>query len=83
MCTGAAMEAAVDVVVYGMKAPADSGTGRVKPPTSPESRMPKFMGGVLSEQSRGLFERWLPMIKDPQQREFVEQLLALTDESGN
>ncbi|MBA3521096.1 MAG: HAD-IA family hydrolase, partial [Gemmatimonadales bacterium] len=32
MCTGAAMEAAVDTVVFGLEAPADSGTHRVSPP---------------------------------------------------
>ncbi|MEO5929679.1 MAG: HAD-IA family hydrolase [Candidatus Kapaibacterium sp.] len=37
MCTGAAMQGAVDVIVYGLRAPADSGTGRVRPPQSPEN----------------------------------------------
>src|SRR5690242_9921774 len=65
MCTGAAMEAAVNVVVFGLRAPADCGTTRVKPPSSPESHMPWFVGGVMADTSRDLFERWLPHVKDP------------------
>jgi tRNA(Arg) A34 adenosine deaminase TadA len=78
MCTGAAMEAAVHVVVFGLRAPADCGTTRVRPPSSPESHMPWVVGGVRSEASRGLFERWLPHIRDPRQSAYVRQLLALT-----
>jgi HAD superfamily hydrolase (TIGR01509 family) len=79
MCTGAAMEAAVDTVVYALKAPADSGTGRVRPPGSPESGMPRIVGDVLAEQSRALFDLWLrrPGNNEKQIR-FVKQLLALT-----
>jgi HAD superfamily hydrolase (TIGR01509 family) len=78
MCTGAAMEAAVDTIVYGLKAPADSGTGRVEPPQSPESQMPRIVGGVLAGESRGLFEEFLRVAKNPKQRQFVGQLLRLT-----
>jgi tRNA(Ile)-lysidine synthase len=79
MCTGAAMEAAVDTIVYGLKAPADSGTGRVTPPQSPESQMPRIVGGVLAGESRKLFERWSGKAgNNPQQVAFVRQLLALT-----
>lgn len=80
MCTGAAMEAAVDLLVFGLRAPADSGIGRVRLPDSPESHMPRIVGGVMSRQSRELFERWLPDIKDPQQMAYVKQLLALTSD---
>jgi tRNA(Arg) A34 adenosine deaminase TadA len=59
MCTGAAMQAAGDTIVYGLKAPADSGTGRVAPPRSPESQMPRIVPNVLADRSRELFERWL------------------------
>src|SRR5690606_13411430 len=31
MCTGAAMESAVDTIVYGLRAPADAGTSRINP----------------------------------------------------
>jgi len=79
MCTGAAMEAAVDTIVYALRAPADSGTGRVEPPQSPESQMPRIVGHVLADESRRLFEQWL---RKPghslQQTAFVKQLLALT-----
>jgi HAD superfamily hydrolase (TIGR01509 family) len=79
MCTGASMEAAVDTIVYGLKAPADSGTGRVEPPQSPESQMPRIVGGVLASESRSLFEQWLRKPgNSPKQVAFVKQLLALT-----
>jgi beta-phosphoglucomutase-like phosphatase (HAD superfamily)/tRNA(Arg) A34 adenosine deaminase TadA len=77
MCTGAAMEAAVDTIVYGLRAPADSGTGRVMPPQSPESQMPRIVGDVLAAESRALFERWLAQNADSPQATYVKQLLAL------
>jgi HAD superfamily hydrolase (TIGR01549 family) len=77
MCTGAAMEAAVDMIVYGLRAPADSGTGRVVPPQSPESQMPRIVGDVLAAESRALFERWLAQNADSPQAAYVKQLLAL------
>ena len=80
MCLGAAMEAAVDAVVYGLAAPADSGTGRVQPPQSPESQMPRIVGRILARESRGLFQEWLKKPgNSPQQVAFVRQLLALTE----
>jgi HAD superfamily hydrolase (TIGR01509 family) len=79
MCLGAAMESAVDTVIYALKAPADSGTGRVRPPESPESGMPRIVGDVLAQQSRTLFDLWLRKPgNNPKQVQFVEQLLALT-----
>jgi tRNA(adenine34) deaminase len=79
MCTGAAMEAAVDTIVYALKAPADSGTGRVSPPQSPESQMPRIVGEVLADESRKLFQQWLARPNNnPQQVKFVHQLLSLT-----
>jgi tRNA(adenine34) deaminase len=53
MCTGAAMAAAVDTIVYGLQAPADSGTGRVRPPASPESQMPRIVGDVWPRRAAG------------------------------
>jgi HAD superfamily hydrolase (TIGR01509 family) len=79
MCTGAAMEAAVDTIVYALQAPADSGTGRVRPPESPESQMPRIVGGVLAAESRALFERWHRAHAGEPQAAYVEQLLALTE----
>src|SRR3954447_15917944 len=78
MCLGASMEAAVDTIVYGLKAPADSGTGRVSPPESPESQMPRIVGNVLARESRALFEEWVKKPgNNPQQVKFVKQLLSL------
>jgi HAD superfamily hydrolase (TIGR01509 family) len=79
MCTGASMEAAVDTILYALKAPADSGTGRVMPPQSPESQMPRIVGNILAQESRALFEEWLRRPgNNPQQVAFVKQLLSLT-----
>lgn len=77
MCTGAAMEAAVDTIAYALRAPADSGTGRVRPPESPESQMPRIVGDVLAAESRRLFERWLDAHRGEPQAAYVEQLLGL------
>ena len=42
MCLGAAMEAGIKTVLFGLTAPADNGTQRVKPPESPESKTPEI-----------------------------------------
>ena len=76
MCTGAAMEAAVATIVYGLRAPADSGTGRVAPPQSPESQMPEIIGDVLAAESRALFEEWLARNANSPQAAYVKQLLV-------
>jgi tRNA(adenine34) deaminase len=78
MCTGAAMEAAVDTILYALPAPADSGTRRVACPTSPESQMPRVIGRILERESRALFEEFLKRDLRPEQKRFVEQLLKLT-----
>jgi HAD superfamily hydrolase (TIGR01509 family) len=78
MCTGAAMEGAVDTIVYGLRAPADAGSERVRPPESPESQMPRIVGGVLAEESRALFEEWYAAHEGEPQAEYVGQLLAAT-----
>jgi len=76
MCLGAAMIGGVDTVVYALRAPADSGTGRVHPPTSPDSVMPRIVGDVLAAESRQLFEEWLGTHRGEAQAAYVEQLLA-------
>ena len=78
MCLGASMEAAVDTIVYGLRAPADNGTTRVRPPQSPECQMPRIVGDVLARESRALFEEFLDVAENPKQRAFVRQLLAQT-----
>ena len=79
MCLGACMEAAVDTVIYGLRAPADNGTSRVAAPQSPESNMPRIVGGVLSDDCRTLFEEWLKQNEDSEQAAFIKQLLELTN----
>ncbi|BDI30121.1 hypothetical protein CCAX7_21720 [Capsulimonas corticalis] len=79
MRLGAAMEAGVKTVIFGLQAPADNGTQRVRPPDSPETSMPEIIGGVLPHESRRLFEQWLIGKEGSEQAKFVEQLLALTD----
>ncbi|HYO07417.1 MAG TPA: HAD hydrolase-like protein [Tepidisphaeraceae bacterium] len=78
MCTGAAMEAAVDTVAYALRAPADAGSQRVACPSSPESQVPRMIGGILADESRAMFEEWLTKELRPEQRRFGRQLLALT-----
>jgi len=78
MCTGAAMETAVDTIVFGLEAPADSGTARIRPPESPDSGMPRIVGGVRRAECRALFERWLRENGNPEQRPYIERLLADT-----
>ncbi len=77
MCLGAAMEAGVDTVVYALKAPADSGTGRVNPPRSPESQMPRIVGDIRASESRALFEKFVKIAAPSPALDFAKQLLSL------
>jgi HAD superfamily hydrolase (TIGR01509 family) len=83
MCLGAAMEAGIDIVLYGLQAPADNGTRRVTAPQSPEAQMPRIIGKVLRDECRMRFEDWLTQSGDDsdsqKQALFVRQLLELTD----
>ncbi len=83
MCTGASMQAGVDTIIYGLEAPADSGTRRVRAPQSPGATSPGVIGNIAADESRALFSQWLRLhdAGDPTrrvQRDFIEQLLALT-----
>jgi tRNA(adenine34) deaminase len=82
MCTGAAMEAAIDTIIYALEGPADGGTGRVLCPESPASQMPRIVGGVLRDESRELFVRFLEIAREPLQKAFTAQLLSLTPARG-
>ena len=83
MCTGAAMEGAVDTIVYALRAPADAGSARVRPPESPESQMPRIVGGLLAAESRALFEEWYAAHEGEPQAAYVRQLLEATaDDDG-
>ena len=76
MCLGAAMEAGVTKVLFGLPVPAGNGTQRVKPPESPESSALKITGGLLAAESRTLFVQWLNGKEGTEQAKFVEQLLG-------
>ncbi len=82
MCTGAAMEAGIDHIVYGLDAPADCGAGRVRPPESPGTSMPSIHGGIMARHSRELFLFWMEVHRDDPSRAvqtaFILQLLGLT-----
>jgi len=83
MCMGAAMLSGVATVVYAMRAPADGGAERIKPPSSPESRQPTIVKNVLTAEARKLFEQWLN--RHPQhdgQRDYIEQLLTLNRDAA-
>lgn len=75
MCLGAAMQAAVDTVVYALPAPANGGSRRVRPSLSPGTQMPRLIGRVLADESRSLFEQWLQRGGNPRQEPMVRQLL--------
>ena len=74
-------------IIYALQAPADSGTGRVSPPTSPGATNPTVIGRIGAADSRRLFVEWMEQHEGDasrdEQRAFVEQLLTLTagDES--
>ena len=72
MCAGAAMEAAIESVIYGMKAPFNGGVSRVSAPRDPGSQMPRFLGTVLANASRDLLSQYHRANPDSA---FVGQLL--------
>nr|HEX4315804.1 HAD-IA family hydrolase [Kofleriaceae bacterium] len=77
MCLGAAMEAGVDTIVYALRAPDDSGTGRVEPPRSADNQMPRIVGDIRAHDSRALFEHWLARPdRDRAQEPVIRALLA-------
>lgn len=80
MCTGAAMESAVDTIIWAMRAPEDQGTTRVAPPQSPESQITRIVGRVLEREARQLFVDWLKENRDANGAEYVEQLLRATED---
>ena len=79
MCTGAAMEAAVDTIVYGLKAPPDAGTGRVIPPVSAETQMPRIVGDVRSSASLDFLNAWYAINAATPQAKYVGQLLKTVE----
>ncbi len=75
MCAGAAMQVGIDTILFALPAPPDSGTARVAPPRSPDARMPRVVGGILADESRGLLQEWLRTDGNEEQRGYVELLL--------
>lgn len=82
MCLGAAMEAGFTDVIFGLHAPADNGTQRVRPPLSPESTSPRITGGILADRSYELFVKWLRDNENSEQAKFVRQLIALNEKAA-
>jgi len=78
MCLGACFEVGVSLVVFGLRAPADSGTLRVKAPSSPETRSPVLVGQVLAAESRALFVEFVQRSDGAKDVAYAEQLLRLT-----
>lgn len=77
MCLGAAMEIAVDTVVFAAPAPQDCGTDRVHPPEGPDNQMPRIVGGVRRDEAKSLFEEWLGKPHDQRQEPYIKSLLKL------
>ncbi len=77
MCTGAAMEAAIDTILFGLRAPADAGSGRVSPPRSPDIQMPRIIGDILAADSLELLKKWFARNEAGPQARYVRQLLQL------
>lgn len=75
MCGGALMLSGVDTVIFGLEAPFDGATHRVSAPRSPESQFPRFIGGILVEESRNLLQEWLDANRETDQADYVKQLL--------
>jgi HAD superfamily hydrolase (TIGR01509 family) len=79
MCFGAAAEIGVDTVLYAQDAPSDGGASRVRPPTSVENQLPRVLGGLLPEQGKALFRRWLTRSdRNREQEPYIAQLLEST-----
>ena len=83
MCLGAAMETAIDTVVYAVRAEEDSGTSRVHPPQSADNQMPRIVGGIAEPASRARFERWLARSdRNPDQEAFIRGVLGARGRSA-
>ena len=76
MCAGAAMEAGIESVIYAMKAPFNGGVARVSGIRTPDARFPRFLGGVLRDESRAFLQNWLDQNQNAGGAAFVKQLLS-------
>jgi hypothetical protein len=68
------MEGRVDTVVYGLDSPF-GGTNRVLPPEIPDLHMPRFVGGILAQESRALLEEFAQQSRDQNRVTFIKRLL--------
>lgn len=83
MCLGAAMETAIDTVIYALRADDDCGTSRVQPPESADDQMPRIVGGIGASASRARFERWLTLRdRNPAQEPFIRRVLGTRDRAA-
>lgn len=73
MCYGAAMDARVETIIYGLEGPMNGGIGRCRPMRSPGMIAPRIVGGVRSVACKSLFEAWQARYPDTP---FVEDLLS-------
>ncbi len=73
MCYGAAMDARVETIIYGLESPSNGSVGRCRPMRSPGMIPPRTVTGVCLSACRELFEAWRE--KHPE-TPFVEDLLA-------
>jgi tRNA(adenine34) deaminase len=78
MCAGAAYLSGAATIVYGLRAPADSGMDRIKPPASPDIAPPEVIGPTSTNEVIDLFKRWLDQHgESDEQAAYVMQLLEL------
>jgi HAD superfamily hydrolase (TIGR01509 family) len=78
MCTGAAIVATVDAVIYGMPVGSNGGIERVLPGKSPDSQPPRVIGPVLADESRALMKEWLARNPDLRRAPYLWMLLGAT-----
>lgn len=76
MCAGAAMEAGIESVIYALDAPFNGGVSRVSGIRTPDARMPRFLGGVLPDESEKMLRDWLDKNSDASGAAFAKQLLG-------
>ena len=77
MCLGAAAEAAVDTVVFGLQSPARGGIRRVTPPAHPDVQTPRLVGDVRGVDSLALLRQWRAAqpVQQTARTAFVDALL--------
>ncbi len=58
MCYGAAMDARVETIIYGLDGPSNGGIDRCRPMQSPGMIPPRVVSKVQAEACKSLFEKW-------------------------